>query len=189
MVLIDDLYALIESLNQENLPGLNFVERSEKLRPYNERFNELIDGWISACQLEELIPFDEIKRSIDMEIDKVRKGFISRPSPKLPNKYDTLLGWRRRLNHLKYEIEKREYTGESTSCHCDLRSSNRIGPDFTAMSDYGRAILYYEDDYYLIKKCNYCNTKWVHDDRYGSARAWHKWDPEEFVIREIFENK
>lgn len=188
MELLDDLHAIIKRLEQENLDGLNFHERSEKLRPHNEKYNELIEKWINACQSEQLIPFDEIKKSIDTEIDKVRSSFTWRPNPKLPNRYDLLLIWSRRLYYLKYEIEKKGYSGENIHCYCDLRISNRIEPDFTALSDYGRAVLYYEDDDYLIGKCNYCGTKWVKDDSPGSTRGWHKWDPNEFLLREVFEN-
>lgn len=189
MKLIHELHFLIEAIKKESLDGLNFAERIERLKPHSRRYIELINEWINICHLGEEVPFDEIKRIIDAEIEKTRVSFIVRPNPKLPNEYDLLLGWKKKLNYLKYEIEKKTYLGEDTNCYCALRGSNSMEPDFTTLSDYGRAVLYYEDDNYVIKECNYCKTKWINDNSPGSSRGWHRWNPKEFLIREVFKNK
>ena len=189
MKLIEELHVLIKSIKEENLDSLNFIQRLEKLRKHSQQFDGLIEEWIKKSQLDQPVPFIEIRSIINAEIKEMERSFTRRPSKKLPNLYHELLGWKKKLNSLKYEIDKKNYLGEDTSCYCTLRIINRIQPDFTALSDYGRAILYYEDDNYVIKQCNYCNTMWINDDSYGSSRGWHRWNPEEFLIREVFENE
>lgn len=189
MNLIEELNIIIKSVREEKLDGLIYMERVESLKRHNIRFDKLVKECIKRCQLNQFVPFSEISSIVNAEITEVQSGFKFRPNPKLPNCYDTLLSWRKKLNYLKYEIEKRDYSQKDTICYCSLRITNRIEPDFTALSDYGRAVLYYEDDNYVIKQCNYCNTKWVNDDSPGSSRGWCKWNPNEFTIVKKFKTE
>ena len=60
------------------------------------------------------------------------------------------------------------------------------------LKKYGRAVLYNEDDDYIIRECNHCKTRWINAAIPGMMQmgtTWREWDPEEFLLREVFEGQ
>lgn len=188
---LENLERLISEVLDLDTSGLSFQESSEILRPYARRYQEILDGWIIDCREGKEVPLEKVRVLLAKASEEMDKRFkFRRPNPKLPNPYDTIGGFQVRLRYLKYEVDKRN--SAQAPCFCEARKKNGVEPDFKMLKKYGRAVLYYEDDDYVILECNHCGTRWIDATIPGMmimGNTWREWDPEEYLLREIFEEK
>ena len=188
---IEHLEILIKDVFDLDTSGLSFKESSEMLQPYTRRFQEILDGWIIDCRNDKEVPLEKVDVLLTKASEEMKKRFrFRRPNPKLPNPYDTIEGFQVRLRYLKYEVDKSNIG--QPPCFCDSRKKNGVEPDFKMLKKYGRAVLYNEDDDYIIRECNHCKTRWINAAIPGMMQmgtTWREWDPEEFLLREVFEGQ
>ena len=186
---LERLTILVTELSQLDLTGQGFKEAIVSLKTYRERFELLLTLWMEDAKMGDAIPIEAIESILQNELKSMRVKFKHRPNPKMPNTYDTLNQFYLRLNDLKFELDKRKSLVAHSECYCALRQKNRIKPDFNFLTKYGSAILYHEDDDFMVFECRLCKSKWIDATVPGMlslSNTWVKWNPKEYLLRDKF---
>ena len=186
---LQGLMTLLQTIQSEELEGLNWNERQQKMKPYSEQYKSLLSKWISDAKAGMAVPLEEIQDVLDQELQnmKARYGFVS---PKMIHPYWMVHGFRNRLHTLAFEMAKRQAHANTAPCFCSLRHANNVVPDFNYLNKFGRAILYHEDDDFLVYNCKCCGFKWINTAGYDSlsiSNTWREWNPEgDYLLRERY---
>ncbi len=189
MTSLEKLTVLLADLKEAQMDGLNYQESLVLMRDYGERFEQLYQVWLADCERGIAVPYDQIRTMVEGAVAELSQNCAYRFRLKMPNPYGTTYSFRNKLNFLKFELDKRAAPANLPACHCQLRLANRIQPNFTFLRDYGRAVLYHEDDDFIVKECRLCNTRWIDATVPGAlsmSNTWTSWNPEEYLLREVF---
>ncbi|MEL6675391.1 MAG: hypothetical protein AAFR61_24490 [Bacteroidota bacterium] len=189
---IKALQTLLDQLKDKDLQGLTSQKAMDALEAYSERYQELYDYWMQEVKAGKEIPLEKMGSLLEAVSAEMKQQFTRPPSPKMPHPFYMIRSFRQRLAYLTFERDKRLPSYKNQPCHCALRLAHGIEPDFPQLIDYGRAVLYHDDENFLIKRCPHCGTKWIDATVPGMlsmSQTWREWDPMEYVLREVFADK